>query len=143
MRILVAGSILGLAFSFSNLSDVQAQTFVEPPTGTSPNTFGPAETNQPSTTTSSISISPSSASQCGFSLYANQQFSNSGFRSEFGFVYSSNPCVNQEKTEKIRQQYSVDIKKIDLIIQYNTECIRGRAQAVVASKDPDLICLKP
>ncbi|NJL97055.1 hypothetical protein HC766_04050 [Candidatus Gracilibacteria bacterium] len=121
-----------------------SQTLVPPPPGTDPGSFGPPEINQPSTQTPSINISPfNTTNQCGLSLYGNQQFTESGFKTEVGFVYTSNPCTNQENIEKIKQKSSFEQKQIDRVIEYNTECIRGRTQAVVAGKNPDHICAEP
>ena len=124
---------------------VHAQEFVAPPPGADPGSFGPPEINQPNLSANpSISITPfSSTTQCGLSLYGNTRQTGSENTTEVGFIYNTNPCRNDTQVEEIRRQASLEQKQLDLTIQSNTECLRGRTQAVVAGQNPDLICSKP
>lgn len=144
MRNLNAGVIS--SFLFLNLiNSVAAQEFIAPPPGADPNSFGPPEINQPNPTNNpSINITPfSNTSQCGLSIYGNFQNTDSETITELGFVFNTNPCRNETRIERVRGEFNLRQKEIDLLIQNNTECLWGRTQAVVAGRDPDLVCSKP
>jgi hypothetical protein len=120
-----------------NAQSTLSPTIVTDPATTNPINYYPPTNNYPSTPSFNTS------SQCGLSINGNQSFQNNGSVTQLGFSYSANKCTNSEKLEQLKLENSIDLKKIESQTTITNQCLLGRTQAVVAGKDPDLICSKP